>query len=123
AQTVSRGTGYDAVVTVRGPRQSIVVREKKRVGPIWINREQQKFPTAPAYLSVLTSRPVAEITSDQLRQRQKIGLNAIVNADDITNARDGADQPFRDALYRLKAEGGLYLEDERGVTFLTPSIF
>jgi uncharacterized protein (TIGR02186 family) len=124
AQTVARGTGYDAVVTVRGPSQHIVVREKGRLGPIWINREQQKFPTAPAYLSVLTSRPIEEITSDQLRQRQKIGLHAIVNSGVITNPRgDGGDQPFRDALYRLKAEEGLYHEDERGVTFLTPDIF
>lgn len=123
AQTVARATGYDVVVTVRGPAQFLTVREKERLGPIWINQEQQKFPTAPAYLNVLSSRPIHEITSDQLRQRQKIGLNAIINARDFTLSRAGADQPFRDALYRLKAQEGLYLQDERGVTFLTPEIF
>lgn len=123
AQTIARATGYDIVVTVRGPRQFLTVREKERLGPVWINQEQQKFPTAPAYLNVLSSRPIEEITSDQLRQRQKIGLSAIINAADFTLKREGADQPFRDALYRLKAEDGLYLEDERGVTFLTPEIF
>lgn len=123
AQTVARGTGYDAVVTVRGPRQHIVVREKERLGPIWINREQRKFPTAPAYLTVLTSRPIDEITSPQLRQRQKIGLRALIDTGFISDAYGGEDQPFRDALYRLKAEEGLYHEDERGVTFLTPNIF
>src|SRR5690606_31561166 len=85
--------------------------------------EQQKFPTAPAYLNVLSSRPLSEVTSDQLRARQRIGLQAIIEADDMTNVRDGADKPFREALHRLKAEDGLYLQDERGVTFLTPSIF
>ncbi|MET0531827.1 MAG: TIGR02186 family protein [Microvirga sp.] len=123
AQTVARATGYDIVVTVRGPRQFLVVREKERLGPVWINQEQQKFPTAPAYLSVITSRPIEEITSDQLRQRQKVGLAAIINSTDFTNERGGADRQFRDALYRLKAEEGLYLEDERGVTFLTADIF
>jgi len=123
AQTVARATAYDAVVTVRGPSQFIVVREKEPLGPVWINQEQQKFPTAPSYLSVLTSRPIGEITSQQLRQRQKIGLRAIIDAPDFTLIREGADRPFRDALYRLKAEEGLYLEDERGVTFLTPDIF
>jgi uncharacterized protein (TIGR02186 family) len=123
AQTVARATGYDAVVTVRGPSQYIVVREKERIGPVWINQEQQKFPVAPAYLSVLTSRPIDEMTSDQLRQRQKVGLRAIIDAPDFTNTREGADKPFRDALYRLKAQEGLYLEDPRGVTFLTPEIF
>ncbi len=123
AQTVARATGYDVVVTVRGPRQNITVREKQQLGPIWINQEQQKFPSAPTYLSVLTSRPIAEITSAQLRQRQKIGLQAIINAPDFTYERAGADREFREALYRVKTREGLYLEDERGVTFLTPDIF
>ncbi len=123
AQTVARATGYDVVVTVRGPRQFIVVREKEQLGPIWINQEQQKFPKAPAYLSVLTSRPIDEMTNAQLRQRQKVGLRAIIQAPDFTFERGSIDDPFRDALYRLKAREGLYIEDQRGVTFLTPSIF
>lgn len=124
AQTIARATGYDVVVTVRGPRQLLTVREKQKVGPIWINQEQQKFPLAPAYLSVLTSRPIEEITSAPLRQRQKVGLEAIISAPDFTSARPGgADREFRQALYRLKAQEGLYLEEERGVTFLTPDIF
>ncbi|WP_343074181.1 TIGR02186 family protein, partial [Microvirga zambiensis] len=123
AQTVARATAYDVVVTVRGPRQFLTVREKERLGPIWINQDQQKFPLAPAYLNVLSSRPIAEITTEQLQARQKVGLSAIVNAPDFTLDRGAADQPFRDALYRLKAQDGLYLADERGVTFLTPDIF
>jgi uncharacterized protein (TIGR02186 family) len=123
AQTVARATGYDVVVTVRGPRQFLTVRERERLGPVWINQEQQKFPSVPAYLSVMASRPLEEITSPQLRQRQKIGLTALINSNDFTTDRNGADRPFREALYRLKAQEGLYIEDERGVTFLTPDIF
>ncbi|MBZ6078609.1 TIGR02186 family protein [Microvirga puerhi] len=123
AQTISRASGYDAVVTIRGPQQFLVVREKERLGPFWLNQDQQKFPTAPAYLAVLTSRPIAEITSEQLRRRQKIGIQAIVHAPDFTNDRGGLDEPFREALYRLKSREGLYRENEKGVTFLTPNIF
>ncbi|MBJ6124543.1 TIGR02186 family protein [Microvirga splendida] len=123
AQTVARATTYDVVVTVRGPHQFLTVREKERLGPVWINQEQQKFPSVPAYISVMTSRPITEITSEQLRQRQKIGLESIINANDFTYARDGADKPFREALHRLKTQEGLYIEDERGVTFLTSDIF
>jgi uncharacterized protein (TIGR02186 family) len=123
AQTVSRGAGYDLVVTVKGPRQSLVVREKEMLGPVWLNREQQKFPDAPAYLAVLAARPLAEITSPTLRRRQRIGLHALLFAEDFTYDRGGADEPFRDALLRLKRREGLYLEQERGVTFLTPSLF
>jgi len=123
AQTVSRGTDYDIAVTVRGPRQYLVVRQKDQLGPVWINQEQQKFPLAPSYLGVSTSRPVVEMTSDQFRLRQRVGLRAAIDAPDFTNERAGADKPFRDALLRLKNREGLYLEDERGVTFMTPNIF
>jgi uncharacterized protein (TIGR02186 family) len=123
AQTISRASSYEVVVTVRGPQQNIVVREKERVGPVFINQEQQKFPTAPAYLGVFSSRPLDEITVPQLRRRQKIGLEAIVGAPDFTNDREGADRPFREALLRIKMREGLYTQNERGVTFLTPTLF
>ena len=123
AQTVSRATPYDVVVTVRGPRQSLVVREKEPLGPVWINQEQQKFPDVPSYLGVFSSRPLAEITGPALRIRQKIGLEAIVHAADFTLDRGQADEPFREALLRLKLREALYLQNERGVAFLTPSIF
>jgi predicted nucleotidyltransferase len=104
AQTVSRGTGYDVVVTTRGPQQFLTVREKEKLG-------------------LLSSRPLDEMTSPQLRLRQKVGLRAIIDAPEFTMDRAAVDDPFREALYRLKAQEGLYLEDERGVTFLTPSLF
>ena len=123
AQTVSRASNYEIVVTVRGPLQNLVVREKERLGPVWINQEQQKFPTAPAYLGVFSSKPLNEITTPQLRARHKIGLEAIINAPDFTYDRSGADKPFREALLRLKRRENLYQQDEKGVAFLTPAIF
>jgi uncharacterized protein (TIGR02186 family) len=55
--------------------------------------------------------------------RQRAGLRTMIDAPELTNERAGADKPFRDALYRLKVQEGLYFEDERGVTFMTPDIF
>jgi uncharacterized protein (TIGR02186 family) len=123
AQTISRAGGYEIVATVRGPRQSLVVREKEPIGPFWINQEQQKFPDVPAYLGVFSTRPLAEFTADTLRWRHKIGLDAIVHSDDFTYHRDGADQPFREALLRLKTREGLYVQNARGIAFLTPTVF
>ena len=59
----------------------------------------------------------------RLRSRQKIGLYAIVHAADFTNDRGGADEPFRDALLRLKTARRPLSQNERGVAFLTPAIF
>lgn len=122
-QTVSRSGSYDIVVTVRGARQSLVVREKEPYGPIWINRTQQRFVEVPLFLAVLSSRPVTEITTDVLRHRLRIGIEAIVAAPDFTADRGGRHIPFRQALVRLREQEQLYQEVPRGVTFLTPSLF
>lgn len=123
AQTVARATGYDVVVTVRGPRASLVVREKEPMGPIWLNRDRQPFPDVPLYIAVLSSRRLEDITTEALRARLKVGLQAIVNSQDFTYSRGGADRPFREALLRLQRREGLYVESQRGVTFLTSSLF
>jgi uncharacterized protein (TIGR02186 family) len=123
AQTIARAGSYDIVVTVRGPRAALVVREKEPMGPIWLNRERQPFPDVPLYIAVLSSRRVEEITTDALRNRLKVGLEAIVNAPDFTYSRGGADRPFRAALLRLQKQERLYIESGRGVTFLTSSLF
>lgn len=122
AQTVARG-GYDVVVTVRGPRQALVVREKEPVGPVWLNRDQQKFPDAPAYLGVFSSRPLPQFTSGPMRARLRVGIDAVVGAPDFTLDRGGRDAPFREALVRLKRQERMYLEAEDGVEFLGPSLF
>lgn len=124
AQTVPRVGSYDIVVTVRGPRQTLTVREKQRLGFLWLNREQQKFQQVPAYINVLSSRPLADVTSEALRNRFKIGLDAIINAPEIAGYVVRKDSPlFRDALIRLRETDGLYLENSSGVSFLTPSLY
>lgn len=123
AQTVARVGNYDIVVTVRGPRQSLVVREKQPFGPVWINRAQQTFANVPVYLGVFASRRLKEITSDTLRQRYRLGLDAIVAAPDVAGVKGGQDSPFREALIRLRTQDDLFVEDEQAVAFLTPNLF
>lgn len=123
-QTIARATGYDVAIIVRGPpHERLTVREKERVGPIWVNRSQQKFVDIPRYMAVLSSRPLTEMTGEVIRERLRLGLEAFVNQPGITLDRDGAEQPFREALARLKMREGLYFEMARGITFITPSIF
>ena len=123
AQTIARASDYEAVVTVRGPRETLVVREKQRVGPIWINRAEQRFPDVPAFLAVLSSGPIATITTEPLRRRLRVGLDAI--AEGASASVSGMSEPnrFRDALLRLEQREGLYFQDEKGVNFLTRTIF
>jgi uncharacterized protein (TIGR02186 family) len=118
AQTVSRSGDYQLVVTVRGARQTITVREKRPVGPIWVNRAEQTFEAVPAYLAVLTSTPIDNVTTEPLRRRLRIGLEAM-----LAERSAGDETRFRDALLRIERRQGLYLQDERGVSFLTRNVF
>ena len=124
AQTISRAGPYDIVVMVRGPRASIVVRQKEPMGPIWLNREQQRFVDIPYFVAALSSRAVEQVATDQLRTRLKIGLRGVVYSPEVSVFRGGeADGPFREALLRLQKQERLWVESARGVTFLTSSLF
>ncbi|AWN50005.1 hypothetical protein DK419_11800 [Methylobacterium terrae] len=122
-QAAARSGGYDVVVTIRGPRQALTVREKEALGPVWVNRAQQKFAEVPSFLAVLSSRPLAAIADEATRRRLRLGLQAIVAAPDLTLTAPTPDDPFREALLRLRRGQRLFAESEAGVRFLSPSVF
>lgn len=123
AQTVSRAGPINIVVTIRGPREALTVRQKEALGPVWLNRSQQKFVAVPSVLNVVTSAPVTEIVTADLRKRLRIGIEAIVDAPELTFEREGEEDPYRRALVRLKTREGLWSENGRGVVFVTPNFF
>ncbi|MEN5083143.1 TIGR02186 family protein [Bosea sp. TWI1241] len=121
-RTAARGDPYDIVVTVRGPPRMLIVREKERVGPVWINRQQRRFPERPIYISVASNRPIKEMFSEDVARRERVGL---ANAQRVPSGQafEFGIGPYRDALIRLMQDKELYAQDERGVTFLSPSLF
>jgi uncharacterized protein (TIGR02186 family) len=120
-----RASGYDIVVTVIGPRQSVVARRKERVLGIWINAAARTFVNVPSYLAVLGTKPFDSIASPETLRRQQVGFGNIVLPQQIgTDLGDVAlDDPFRSNFIRLKMEHRLYLQQDNGVTLLTPAVF
>jgi uncharacterized protein (TIGR02186 family) len=123
AKTVSRKGEYDIVVTVTGPRETLVVRRKDLVVGIWTNTESRSFLNTPTYLAVLSDRPVNEIASAELLRRQEIGMSLVPRAAVTSAIQSGEHDVFREALIRLRKQRNLYIEDPTGVTFLTPNLF
>jgi len=125
AATVPRRSAYDIVITVVGPRQSVVTFRKERVLGIWVNADSRLFLDAPTYLAVLGSRDFDTITNADTLRRLQIGLNQFQLPQKI--GPDTADtvpgDPFRAALVRLRTEHGLYREEPNAVTFLTPTLY
>jgi uncharacterized protein (TIGR02186 family) len=121
----TRKAGYDIVVTVTGPRQTLRTRRKERVLGIWVNTASREFVNVPSYLAVLSNRPVAEITDAETRRRLQVGLDNFLLPQHI--GPDVADtvvtDPFRVAFVRLQQDRGVYRESPTAVTFLTPAVF
>ena len=52
------GRDYDIAVVLKGPTESILVREKRRVAGMWINVDSTGFRSAPLFYGVASSRPM-----------------------------------------------------------------
>lgn len=116
-----RPHGYDLVATVTGPRQEMVTRRKGRVLGVWVNVDSRTFPRAPAYMAVLSNRPLAAIAGTDTLRRLTLGLaNAPLPSEDP--GAPWAD-PFRTAFVDINHQLGLYREEPEAVKFLTADLF
>ena len=125
AQTVARRGGYDIVVTVTGPRDTVVTFRKERFAGIWVNADSRTFVKAPSYLTVLSNRMINDIADINTLRRTQVGLARFLLPQEISGdiADSARDDPFRQAFLRLKVEQQLYREVQNGVTFLTPALY
>lgn len=66
---------YDIVVVLKGPTQSIVVREKRKVLGVWVNADSTEFRSAPSYYGIATTRPITRIVDDKTAAIYELGLS------------------------------------------------
>jgi uncharacterized protein (TIGR02186 family) len=118
---VMRHHGYDLVATVTGPRADMVTRRKQRVLGVWVNVESRTFFQAPAYLAVLSNRPLAAIVGSDMLSRLALGLAQIPLPNDGSESL-GSD-PYRTAFVDINRAHGLYRELPDAVVFLTADLF
>lgn len=104
----------DIAIVLKGPTESIVVREKQKVAGIWINAASNRFRSAPAYYAVASSRPIADIVDARTAAIYELGLGSLqmspASGDTIDEQRR-----FEEGLVDLRKRTGLYLEDGDGV--------
>jgi uncharacterized protein (TIGR02186 family) len=65
----------DIVVVLRGPSDSIIVREKKKIaGLIWANANSAQFRSAPGFYAVASSKPMARLIDERTAAIYELGL-------------------------------------------------
>ena len=120
-----RATAYDLVVTVTGPKQTIVERRKERMLGIWTNMASRTFLNVPSYLAVLANQPFDQIANAETVRQLQLGIVDRLLPQQLGNDVGDVvrDDPFRTNFLRLKMQHGLYVQKTNGVTLLTPTVF
>jgi uncharacterized protein (TIGR02186 family) len=112
---IRAGRDYDIVVVLKGPTQSIKLREKQKLAGVWVNADSTDFRSAPSFYSVVSSKEIKDIVDDRTAAIYELGLpwlqlSPIGAIDPKQQAR------FAAGLVGLREGEGLYKEDQKGVT-------
>ncbi|GAA3998170.1 TIGR02186 family protein [Sphingomonas humi] len=104
----------DVVVVLKGPVQTMIVREKQKIAGIWMNADSLRFVSAPSYYAVASNRPLRDIVDERTAAVYELGVQ------NLQLSPGGGAQPdrarrFEAGLLELRARQGLYAEDGGGV--------
>jgi uncharacterized protein (TIGR02186 family) len=104
----------DLVVVVKGPTQSITVREKEKLAGIWVNAEALRYRSAPSFYAIASSRPIDRIVDDRTRAIYELGLDSL-QLSPASSAPSHTQDRFARGLVELRRRAGLYYEAPRAV--------
>jgi uncharacterized protein (TIGR02186 family) len=104
----------DIVVVVKGPAQSILVREKEKVAGIWVNADRMRYRSAPSFYAIASSRPISAIVDARTRAIYELGLEGL-QLSPASGAVPVDQARFDAGLVDLKRRSGLYYQDSRAV--------
>ena len=104
----------DVVVVVKGPADSIVVREKRRIAGIWMNADSSRFRSAPSFYAVSSSRPISRIVDERTAAIYELGVQHLQLSPGTSSLPDRA-RRFEAGLLDLRERQSLYSENSHGV--------
>jgi uncharacterized protein (TIGR02186 family) len=104
----------DIVVVVKGPADSIIVREKQRIAGIWMNADSSRFRSAPAFYAVASSKPISQLVDERTAAIYELGVHNLQLSPGTTALPDKA-RRFEAGLLDLRERNSLYSENPKGV--------
>ena len=112
----------DIVVVVKGPTQSILIREKEKIAGIWVNAARLRYRSAPSFYGLASSRPVRAIVDDRTRAIYELGLDSL-QLSPASNAPADEQDRFARGLVDLKRRTGLYYEAPNAVEITDGALY
>jgi uncharacterized protein (TIGR02186 family) len=120
--SVDADSGGDVVIVVHGANRNELVRRRSRILGIWVNRDKAEISDAPIYYQVASTRPLEQIASNALLDRQRLGIDHLGLGVQRNDSRR-SDDDYRQALIRLKQNTGLYGEQSGKINLLGGRLF
>lgn len=111
----------DIAVVLKGPPQSILVREKKKIGGlVWANADSARFRSAPTFYAIASSRPIADIVDARTAAIYELGLGNI-HLSPATGSDPADAVRFETGFVDLRARGKLFV-DRPGAVDITRGV-
>lgn len=117
----ARNDPGDIVVIVRGPEKNAIVRQKKRVSGVWVNRHSEYFGDIPGFYAIASSRPMEEIQKSIYFPLIGVGEDNVLggSATDETQVR----KDFRRALLRDLRRRHLFYQNSEAFSLISETLF
>lgn len=112
---------YHVVITVTGPLQTRVARQKTNQFGVWLNTAQVEFVRFPSFYQVLSDQKLADITNPITLAELSIPLAKQPEAAAGESWSDAL--AFGPQLVRLMEEKGMFRLNESGVTFRSDTFY
>lgn len=98
----------DIAVVLKGPPQSILVREKQKLGGlIWANADSARFRSAPSFYAIASSRPIDRLVNERTAAIYELGLDSI-HLSPASGALPDEQRRFERGLVDLRTRGHLF---------------
>lgn len=104
----------DIVVVVKGPTESVRVREKEKVAGIWVNADSMRYRSAPSFYAIAASRPIRQLVDERTRAIYELGVDSL-QLSPASSAPPEVQARFDRGLVELRRRGGLYYEAQGAV--------
>lgn len=99
----------DIMVVLKGPDQSITMREKQKVAGIWVNADSARFRSAPSFYAIASSRPIGKVVDERTAAIYEMGVDKLQLSPSSLNDSAEMDR-FQKGLIGLRERAGLYVE-------------
>jgi uncharacterized protein (TIGR02186 family) len=104
----------DIAVVLKGPLQSVLIREKQKVLGIWVNADSTRFRSVPSFYSIATSRPLKQLVDGRTAAIYELGLDTIQLSPAGGEAAEARNR-FERGLIELRQKSALFVAHENSV--------